>query len=143
MRSILFFCQGARRRVIRSERAERARAKDLLEDAWRMRAQGVVPEGRSFAPGGKQVLRACGAQDDSARSLRGGENCRGAACCAPTHPSFSPKPRVSCHPERARAERARAKDLLEDAWRMRAKGASEGPSAGDGGNCGRGGAAID
>jgi len=69
MSSILFFFQGARRRVILSERAERARAKDLLEDAWRMRVQGVVPEGRSFAPGGKQVLRACGAQDDSAPSL--------------------------------------------------------------------------
>src|SRR5437016_9054719 len=34
---------------------------------------------------GKQILRACGAQDDSrARFGEGKENCRGAACCAPT-----------------------------------------------------------
>src|SRR2546430_17627076 len=43
---------------VRTERAERARAKDLLEHAWRMRAKGVAPktgpshlrESRSFAP---------------------------------------------------------------------------------------------
>jgi len=62
MSSILFFFQGARRRVILSERAERARAKDLL-------FSHVFAERRSFAPGGKQVLRACGAQDDNAHSL--------------------------------------------------------------------------
>ena len=127
MSSILFFLQGARRRVILSEREERARTKDLLENAWRIRAQGVVPEGRSFAPGGKQVLRACGAQDDNARSLRKGRS---------RNLPFLPETRGAVILSE-RAERARAKDLLEDAWRMRAKGASSRPremAAGDGGD---------
>src|SRR5213076_998965 len=51
MSSILFFFQGARRRVILSERAERARAKDLLEDAWRMRAKGASSRPREVAAG--------------------------------------------------------------------------------------------
>src|SRR6266571_4140036 len=161
MSSILFFFQGARRRVILSERAERARAKDLLEERavaelgsaksrsfapavlrrsfapaalrmttlgrfakWRSRnlpflpeTRGavilseraerarakdllfphVVPEGRAFAPGGKQVLRACGAQDDSARSLRKGRG---------RNLPFLPETRGACHPERARGTRA-------------------------------------
>jgi len=48
MSSILFFLQGARRRVILSERAERARAKDLLEE--RAVAELGSAKSRSFAP---------------------------------------------------------------------------------------------
>src|SRR5882762_194033 len=62
-----------------------------------MRAKGVVPEGMSVAPEGKQVLRACGAQDDSARSLRKGRN---------RNLPFLPETRGVCHPERARGTRA-------------------------------------
>src|SRR5437588_9876747 len=49
---------------------------------------------RALPSGGKQsqVLRACGAQDDMlARFGEGKENCRGAACCAPTHPGEQAK----------------------------------------------------
>src|SRR5882762_9717921 len=83
--------------VILSERAERARAKDLLEDAQRMRAKGVVPEGMSVAPEGKQVLSACGAQDDSARSVLKERN---------KNIPFLPETRGVCNPERARGTRA-------------------------------------
>src|SRR5216117_1333456 len=65
-----FFLSRRGGAVILSERAERARAKDLLEDAWRMQGRPAsegpaVPARRPP----RQVLRACGAQDDSARSL--------------------------------------------------------------------------
>src|SRR5205814_10436402 len=51
------------------------------------RGRAVASSHRSFAAGGKQLLRTCGARDDMlARFGEGKENCRGAACCAPTHP---------------------------------------------------------
>src|SRR5438128_4636729 len=73
---------------------------------------------RSFAPGGKQVLRACGAQDDSARSLREGRG---------RNPHFYLRHAVRVILSE-RAERARAKDLLEDAQRAMAGTAGGGPS---------------
>ena len=72
--AITLFPTEAPRAVILSERAERARAKDLLvRDPSRLRRS----TSRSFAPAAlnKQILRACGAQDDSLASLcsKGGE----------------------------------------------------------------------
>ncbi len=80
--SSIFFLTGAWEVVILSERAARARAKDLLlrgthekqvlrKDVLR---QEVLRQGSSermsFASVGKQVLRACGAQDDMLARFR-------------------------------------------------------------------------
>ena len=60
--------------VILSERAARARAKDLLSRRLRKGARAKdLPSGRASGTGRKQVLRACGAQDDRPARFAKGE----------------------------------------------------------------------
>ena len=71
---LLFFPTNPRGAVILSERAARARAKDLLSRRLRKGARAKdLPSGRASGTGRKQVLRACGAQDDRPARFAKGE----------------------------------------------------------------------
>src|SRR5881296_964941 len=94
--------------------AERWQAATPMHDSGPRSTTGPshLGESRSFAPAALRMTAL-------ARFGEGKENCRGAACCAPTHPS-SPQTVREVVILSERAERARAKDLLEDAQRAMA-----------------------